>query len=152
KLKASYGVIGDENVGQYNPGLITYLISPIDCLPAIGAANVGNPDLRYGKAHMFQTDVESGLGSSLSGCIDYYIKNTRDLIFDRRVGPSIGYALIKVNNAKLRNSGLEFDLIGHLLRNSDYYLDLNINGEMSKNKITTMPIEPFTGSPKILDV
>src|SRR5690606_36721722 len=105
-LNASYGVIGDQNVGQYYPGLITYPISPLDGLPAIGAANVGNPDLTWEKANTFQTGVEFGLGSYLSGSIDYYFKNTSDLIFDRRVGPSLGYALIKVNDGKLRNSGL----------------------------------------------
>lgn len=152
KLKASYGVIGDQNVGQYYPGLITYPISPLDGRPAIGAANVGNPDLTWEKANMFQAGVEFNLGNYVSGSIDYYIKNTSDLIFDRRVGPSLGYALMKVNDGKLRNSGLEFDLTGHLLNHSDYYLDLNINGEMFTNKITTMPLEPSTGLPKIIDV
>src|SRR5690606_24851793 len=67
-------------------------------------------------------------------------------------GPSIGYALITVNDGRLLNQGLEFDLTGHILRNEDYYLDLNINGESFTNKITRMPIEPSTGQPKKIDV
>jgi hypothetical protein len=44
------------------------------------------------------------------------LKNTTDLIFDRRVGPSLGYAILKVNDGELLNSGIEFDVTAHLLK------------------------------------
>lgn len=152
KYKISYGVIGDQSVGQYYPGLITYPVSNLNDKPSIGSANVGNPDLSWETSRMFQMGLEFTLGKYITGVVDYYIKNTDNLIFDRRVGPSIGYALIKVNDGKLRNQGLEFDLTGHLLKSTNYYLDLNINGEVLKNKIVTMPIDPATGVSKLIDV
>jgi hypothetical protein len=48
-----------------------------------------------GKANQFQTGVEFGLGKYIDASVDYYSKNTTDLIFDRRVGPSLGYAILK---------------------------------------------------------
>jgi hypothetical protein len=44
----------------------------------------------HGKANQFQTGVEFGLGKYIDASVDYYSKNTTDLIFDRRVGPSLG--------------------------------------------------------------
>ena len=152
KYKLSYGVIGDQSVGSYYPGLITYPISNLNDKPSIGTPNVGNPDLSWETAKMFQTGVEFTMFNRINASVDYYIKNTDNLIFDRRVGPSIGYALLKVNDGKLRNQGLEFDITGNVYKNSNFYFDLNINGETFKNKIVQMPIDPATNQPKTIDV
>jgi hypothetical protein len=85
--------------------------------------------------------------------VDYYIKNTDNLFFERRVGPAEGIAIITVNDGQLRNTGLEFDVLAHLVKNegNGFNLDLGINGEMLKNRITKMPIDPANGLPKVLD-
>jgi hypothetical protein len=49
--------------------------------------------LTWEKANQFQTGVEFGLGKYIDASVDYYSKN-KDLIFDRRVGPSL-YAILK---------------------------------------------------------
>ncbi len=152
KYKLSYGVIGDQSVGSYYPGLITYPISNLNDKPSIGTPNVGNPDLSWETAKMFQTGVEFTMFNRINASVDYYIKNTDNLIFDRRVGPSIGYALLKVNDGKLRNQGLEFDITGNVYKNSNFYFDLNVNGETFKNKIVQMPIDPATNQPKTIDI
>jgi hypothetical protein len=43
----------------------------------------------HGKANQFQTGVEFGLGKYIDASV-IILKNTTDLIFDRRVGPSLG--------------------------------------------------------------
>jgi hypothetical protein len=101
---------------------------------------------------MFQTGVDFRLGTYLDGSVEYYIKNTDNLIFERRVGPSLGYALYQVNDGMLRNQGIEFDLTGHIFKKKNYFLDLGINGEHFTNKITAMPIDPVTGQQKPIDV
>ncbi|MBD0349638.1 MAG: SusC/RagA family TonB-linked outer membrane protein [Flavisolibacter sp.] len=152
KLKASYGILGDQAGVGYYPGYDRYDINNLNNNPSFSFVSKGNPDLTWETSKMFQTGVEFRLGNYLTGSVDYYIKNTDNLIFERRVGPSIGYALIQVNDGKLRNTGVEFDLTAHLLKTKNYYLDLGVNGEHFKNKITAMPIDPSTGKQKIIDV
>ncbi|WP_160067336.1 SusC/RagA family TonB-linked outer membrane protein [Sphingobacterium bovisgrunnientis] len=152
KLKASYGVIGDQGGVGYYPGYDKFNIVNVNDKPAFSFDTKGNPDLTWETSKMFQTGVEFRLGNYLTGNVEYYLKNTSNLIFDRRIGPSIGFAMVRVNDGNLRNQGLEFDLTGHILKNSDYYLDLSIIGETFKNKITKMPIDPSTELPKILDI
>jgi TonB-linked SusC/RagA family outer membrane protein len=152
KYKISYGVTGEQAGVGFYPGYNTYDISNLNGGISISARDIGNEDLTWEKSKMFQTGIEFGLGKYLEGSLDYYMKNTDNLLFDRRVGPSVGYALITVNDGVLRNSGLEFNLTAHILKSSDYGLDITLNGDRLWNKLITMPIDPATGDPKLLDV
>ena len=150
KLKTSYGITGDQAGVGYYPGTDLYSIGIIAGTPTTAFDTRGNPDLTWETAKMFQAGLEFSLGKYLDGSFDYYNKLTDNLIFDRRVPPSLGYAIIKVNDGKLRNSGLEFDLTGHLIKNEDFYLDLRVNGEILNNKLLNNPIDPATGQEKII--
>jgi TonB-linked SusC/RagA family outer membrane protein len=151
KLKASYGITGDEaGVGFYS-GYDTFDINNLNDEISLSLRGNGNPDLTWETSKMFQVGTEFSLGRWLDGSVDYYIKNTTDQIFNRRVGPSQGIAIITVNDGDMRNTGLEFNLTGHLVQTADFNLDLNINGEVLTNEITRMPIDPSTGEERILD-
>jgi TonB-linked SusC/RagA family outer membrane protein len=151
KLKASYGIIGDQaGVGSFS-GLDTFSTSLVGGGISIAPLGNGNPDLTWETSKMFQAGVEFSLGSWLDGAVDFYDKRTDNLIFDRRVGPSQGIAIITVNDGVLANQGIEFDITGHLVNTKDFRLDLGVNGEIINNEIKTMPLEPSTGLPRILD-
>jgi TonB-linked SusC/RagA family outer membrane protein len=152
KLKASYGVLGDQEGLALYPGYSRIDINNLNNNPSFSPPIPGNPDLTWESSKMFQVGVDFKLGSYLTGTVEYYVKNTDNLIFERRIGISNGYALINVNDGMLRNQGIEFDLTGHVLRKKDFFLDIGVNGEHFTNKITQMPMDPSTGKPKVIDV
>lgn len=158
KVKTSYGITGEQGVQDangnlsYYPGKDTYSINNLNDQASLGDYYKGNPDLTWEKSNQFQAGVEFGLGKYLDVAVDYYSKNTKDLIFDRRVGPSLGYALIQVNDGQLLNRGLEFDVTAHVLKGDDYSIDFSVNGELPKNELLKMPIDPATGEQKIIDI
>lgn len=152
KLKASYGLVGEQAGVGFYPGYNTFNVSNLNDQISISPRDIGNPDLTWEVAKMFQTGVEFFLGNYFEGSIDYYVKNTDNLLFDSRVGPSVGYAIITVNDGMLRNSGLEFDFTSHLINKGNFKLDLTINGELLKNELTAMPIDPATGEQKLIDI
>lgn len=152
KVKASYGLTGEQDgVGSF-PGYDRFNINNLNDDRAFAFDVVGNPNLTWETSRMFQAGVEFKVKNFLTGSVEFYSKNTHDLLFDRRVGPSRGFALQKVNGGVLKNQGLEFDLTGHILRKKDYYIDLNINGETFTNKLTKMPLDLTTGKEKVLDI
>lgn len=152
KYKISYGITGEQaGVGLY-PAYNTFDVSNLNDEISISERHKGNPDLTWEKSKMFQTGLEFGFGQYLEGSVDYYIKNTDNLLFDRRVGPSVGYALITVNDGVLRNSGVEFNLTAHIIDENDYGLDFSLNGDRLWNELVTMPIDPATEKPKVLDI
>ena len=151
KFKGSYGLVGEQaGVGLY-PGYNTFDPANLNDEISLSPRDNGNPDLTWETSKMFQAGVEFTLGDVLEGGVDYYIKNTDNLLFDRRVPPSQGIAIITVNDGQLRNSGLEFSLTGHLIDTPDFKLDLSLNGEVLDNEITQMPIEPSENAPKYID-
>ncbi|MBW1657780.1 SusC/RagA family TonB-linked outer membrane protein [Flavobacterium quisquiliarum] len=158
KLKTSYGVTGEQGVTDsngnldYYPGVDKYSINNLNDDVSLAFLTKGNPDLTWEKSKQFQVGVEFSLGSYIDATIDYYSKNTSNLLFDRRVGPSLGYAIMKVNDGQLLNSGLEFDVTAHLLKGKNYFVDFNVNGELPKNEMLKMPIDPATGQEKIIDI
>jgi TonB-linked SusC/RagA family outer membrane protein len=152
KFKVSYGITGDEAGVGYYSGYDTFSINNLNNQISLSTLGNGNPNLTWETSKMFQVGTEFGLGKWLDGSLDYYIKNTEDQIFSRRVGPSQGIAIITVNDGDLRNAGLEFNLTGHLVQTQDFNLDLSINGEILENEITKMPLDPSTGEERILDV
>ncbi|MBF04349.1 MAG: SusC/RagA family TonB-linked outer membrane protein [Flavobacterium sp.] len=154
KLKGSYGIIGDQEGSGLWPGYDTFDVGNLNDDYSVSIRDNGNPDLTWETSKIFQVGLETTLYNFLDINVDYYIKNTDNLIFQRRTAPSTGIAIITVNDGQLRNSGLEFDVLAHLIKPKnpgDFTLDFGINGEVLTNKITEMPIDPATGAPKILD-
>ncbi|NCI48622.1 SusC/RagA family TonB-linked outer membrane protein [Sediminibacterium roseum] len=152
KLKASYGVLGDQaGFGSYS-GYNQIQVSNLNDLPSFAPQVVQNPNLTWETSRMAQVGAEFRLGTFLEGSVDYYVKNTNNMLFNRSIGISNGYASLPVNDANLRNSGIEFELTGHVIKRKDFWLDLNVNGEHFKNQLTEMPLDPSTGGPKYLDV
>jgi hypothetical protein len=49
-----------------------------------------------------------------------------------------------VNDGELLNSGIEFDVTAHI-KGDDYFIDFTVNGELPKNELLKMPIDPTTG-------
>ncbi|PQJ79210.1 SusC/RagA family TonB-linked outer membrane protein [Polaribacter porphyrae] len=152
KVKASYGLIGDQAGVDLFSGQNTYSINNLGGEIALGVNAIQDPNLTWETSKILQFGTEFTLfNNTIDGAIDYYIKDTEDLIFDRRIGPSIGDALIRTNDGVLRNSGLEFDITAHLIKKENFSFDFSINGAFLDNELITMPIEPATGLPKILD-
>ncbi|MGB1041963.1 MAG: SusC/RagA family TonB-linked outer membrane protein [Tenacibaculum sp.] len=151
KFKTSYGLTGDQSGVGFYPSYDLYNIINLNDQVGLEPASFANPNLTWEVSKMFQTGFEFTLGKYLDGSIEYFIKDTENLIFDRRVGPSQGIATVKVNDGELRNTGLEFDLTGHLVNNEDFKLDLTVNGAFLNNEITQMPFDPASGERKIID-
>ena len=151
KVKASYGIIGNSGgVGLY-PGYNLYSVNNLNDNISLAFATKGNPDLTWESSNQFNVGVEFELGGFVEGSIEAYSKNTTDMFFDRRVGPSVGYALIKVNDGELVNAGLEFDLDFSVVKNENFSFNIAINGESFRNELLAMPIDPATGEQQKLD-
>eukprot|EP01029_Cantina_marsupialis_P003888 TRINITY_DN138_c1_g2_i1.p1 TRINITY_DN138_c1_g2~~TRINITY_DN138_c1_g2_i1.p1 ORF type:complete len:1067 (-),score=215.79 TRINITY_DN138_c1_g2_i1:11351-14551(-) len=153
KLKASYGILGDQAGVDIYSGRNTYTIENLNGEISLGVTASKNENLTWETSKIFQTGVEFTLfNNKLDVLLDYYVKNTEDLIFDRRIGPSSGDALLTVNDGVLRNSGLEFDITAHIIKKRDFKLDFSVNGEFLTSELKKMPIDPSTGKQKILDI
>ncbi|QIL75660.1 SusC/RagA family TonB-linked outer membrane protein [Hymenobacter sp. HDW8] len=143
KLRASYGLTGNAEIGNFlSRGLFTAL--PYADQAGIRPSTVvGNPDLSWESTAQTDIGLEFGfLDNRISGEIDVYQKNTDDLLLGRQLLYVNGYSTVTENVGKLENRGLEISLN---TRNFDkeFKWNTNFNISFNRNEITelTAPIQ-----------
>jgi len=153
KLKASYGIQGDQAGVSFYSGQNGYDIDNLDGNISLIVRARENAALTWEASKMYQVGTEFSLfDNKIDGSFDYYIKDTEDLIFSVRVPISTGDAIDTTNDGSIVNRGFEFDLTGHIINKENFKLDLSVNGEMLDNEITKMPFDAPEGRDKIIDV
>jgi len=152
KLKASYGVLGDQGNAAF-AGQLGFNIENLLGQPSLAPRAVVDPNITWENSEQLQVGVEIELfDGAIEADLDYYTKTTNNLYVNKRLPPSTGDAIILTNDGSLANRGFEFNVTGNIIRNKDFNLSLNVNGEMFNNEITRMPIENATGEPKVVNI
>jgi TonB-linked SusC/RagA family outer membrane protein len=142
KLRASWGITGNNNVGNF-PYQIGYGV-PLDASYSWGnqlnygsiPISMGNPDLKWERTN--QTDLGLDLEffrSRLKFTVDVYRKNTSDLLLNANLPGNTGYSRQFKNIGKVRNEGLEFDLSGTIVNAKDFRWTSGVNISFNRNKV-----------------
>ena len=144
KLKASYGSQGNDNIGNYRYVTI-YEIVNSSGRPAAVPAALGNKDITWEKNGNFNAGADFSLfGNRLSGSVEYFYRQTSDMLFSFPLPPSNGYTSYYANVGNMRNQGVEMELNAIVLQTKDFRWDVNLNLTHYKNKITKLPEERKT--------
>ncbi|MCR8559791.1 TonB-dependent receptor [Mucilaginibacter sp. BJC16-A38] len=120
KLRSSYGILGNQNVGnfQYETTYFNYTAAYGFNNQLVGGAGTfqSNPDLTWESAATFNLGVDFSLfNGKLSGSFDYFNKVTRNILQTPQDVPSIfGAGLADANVAKVRDAGWEAALTYNL--------------------------------------
>ena len=141
KVRASYGETGNDQTSSYYPTQTLYGLGYTNGTEA-GAyfTDISNPDLKW------ETQVSSDLGveftlfhQKLSGSIEYFKKDSKDLLFDVAQPFSQGISSIVQNIGKVSNSGVEINLDWNAFSNRDWKVSIGANATMIKNTLKTLP-------------
>ena len=140
KLKASYGTQGNDNIGYTKVYEDLYRIDRVDGQAALTKVFRAAPEVTWEKSNNFNVGFESKFFDILSLNVEYFIKDTKDMIYRRPLASSQGSPSFQlVNDIDMRNSGVEFELNLNLLRKKNVTWDFNLNGTHYKNKILRLP-------------
>lgn len=120
KLRASYGVTGNQEIGNYQSlaRLVTNLLYIFDNQLVTGArqTSLANRALTWEKSHQWDVGADLAFwGNRLRLVVDYYKKDTRDLLFTINLPAYSGYSSALYNTGKLENRGVEVELGTDLL-------------------------------------
>lgn len=114
KLRLGYGVTANSSVDPYQTkGLLSKKYYNYGTDYVIGYAPGSLPDktLTWETTGQWNLGIDFGFfGGRLSGTIDAYIQNTKDLLLDRQLPVVSGYSNVLTNIGKTRNKGLEVGL------------------------------------------
>lgn len=150
KLKASYGVQGNDNLypganyaRQYYPYSDNYTHSYNEDTGEYSTtlAYKGNPELTWESSHSFNAGVDFGFLSGLvSGSIEFFSRKTVDLLYSKDVplssGNPTGY--YPVNVGSIVNNGVELNLDGIIMNRTDLLWTWNLNLSHYRNRIVSL--------------
>ncbi|AXT19564.1 SusC/RagA family TonB-linked outer membrane protein [Flavobacteriaceae bacterium AU392] len=141
KLRASYGQLGNDNLGFF-PALDTFDLGLNDGPnPGILLASAGgNPDLTWETNIQTDIAIEFGLfNNRINGTFEYYNRESEDLLFNVPQARENGVDTAPANIGSLFNRGFEFDLNFEAIKTQDFSWNVNVNGTTLKNEITELP-------------
>ena len=134
KLRASYGLTGNAGIGNFDyKGL--YGIGSYAGTSSLFPSSIANPALTWEKTAQLDIGFDFGFyNDRISGELDYYIKNTTDLLLDVPVPATTGYAVQTQNVGSLENKGYEI-VINTQNFVGDFSWSTSFNFSVNKNKI-----------------
>ena len=149
KLRASYGVSGNQNIVGTSifdgPNLQFDLYGAptgYGAQPSYGITTLGNSDLRWEDITQANIGVDFEMFESrLRGSADVYQKTTTDLYQPLRISAINAITQISANLGELENKGVEFQATYDVIRDrqKDLLVSVNFNGAYNENKITEIP-------------
>lgn len=143
KLRAAYGSVGNRNgIGRYDYlGTVGFDAYPgTTGSSATIPSNVANPDLKWETTTTGNIGLEFNMfNKRLRGVADYFVRDTKDLLFTIPTSWESGAGGIKGNLGKIRNSGLEISLQGEVLRSQDFTWTLGGNVIFLDTEIRELP-------------
>ena len=148
KLRASYGEVGNDDLGDFFLSQPRYSLTSNAGNPAILWSDIGNALLQWETIQSFDVALEFTLFNNfLDGSIEYYKRNSSDLLYDLPIALSNGLNSFPSNIGDMFNSGIELGLTANLISRKDLKWALSLTASTFKNEITSLP-DPFINGSK----
>ena len=148
KVRASYGEVGNDDLGDSYLAQPRFTITSNAANPAILFTDIGNRDLVWETIESFDVALEFGLFNNfLEGSVEYYRRNSSDLLYNLPIALSNGLNQVPVNLGDMYNSGLEMALTANLVNTAEFDWNLTLQASTFKNEITFLP-DPFINGSK----
>ncbi|AWW28844.1 TonB-dependent receptor [Echinicola strongylocentroti] len=143
KFRASWGRTGNQEIGNYR-SISTFGNGPVvvyndQQYTTTQPARIANPDLRWETTEQINFGLDYGLWDDrLYGSLDWYVKNTSDMLLSLPIPRSSGFTSQLTNIGGIQNSGWEFGLTSRNITNPKFSWLTNIALTTVKNKVTDL--------------
>ena len=135
KLRASYGVNGNNNISPYRAYGV-YSTVQYNNVNGMLPSRPDNPKLSWEKNKTWNVGLDFGfLDDRISGSIDFYNRLTTAMLLSKSVPYTTGFGSNFMNVGSLRNRGVEFSLDATILRKSDWIWTAGFNIAWNRSKV-----------------
>ena len=148
KLRASVGATGNQAIGTYGTlGLLTlanYTYGMETLYPGFWLNTYASPDLTWEKTYSFDVGVDATLlDQRLSLTIDWYRKNTKDLLFQKSIPMFYGGGSYWDNVGEMYSTGVELSATAYPVRTKDFEWQTILTASSLKTEVTNLGGEEF---------
>ena len=137
QFRASVGSTGNASIGDYDWWALTGS-TQYNGVSGWYVDNPGNTKLGWEKTVQTNFGVNATLFKRLRADINYYVRNTSNMLMDIPVQLTTGYSSNTENIGSMRNSGVELTLSGDVVSTRDLLVTLYANYAYNTNKITKL--------------
>lgn len=143
-LRATYGISGNAS-NEYSP--YAQAVNRIDTdgrkiFDYLELTDPANDKLKWEETATMNIGVDFSLWNNrFGGSIEYYSRNSRDLLGERPLDPTNGFAYATINYASMSNNGVDLTFTGTILKTTDWSWDARLLFSYNKNLITEVANE-----------
>lgn len=141
KLRGGWGVTGNNRIGDFTAySLLDYndisgYVFNNKYNLGVYHANLASKDLKWETTSQINIGLDLGfIDNRITATVDYYKKNTTDLLLNADMALSTGYASVTQNVGEVENKGLEFTLNTVNVNARDFKWSSSFNISFNKNK------------------
>ena len=151
KIRVAWGQNGNSAISNNYAAFSTYAYdlgngaydlngTNTNVVSGIKVATTGNPDLKWETTTQTNLGIDAYLfGGAVSLGLDYYWKNTKDMITIPPVLSVAGENAAKyMNTGEMKNHGFELNLGYHSPQYGDFSWDASLNASMYRNKLVKL--------------
>jgi iron complex outermembrane receptor protein len=143
KLRLSYGITGNQDIGNYRSLVIlgpgANAVIGDEVRTGVASTQLANPDLKWEETTQTNLGIDFGLlENKISGSIDLYTKTTDDLLIEYSV-PQPAVVSTAIDNAgKVKNEGIEIMLNSINIASGDWFWRTSLNFTSNKNEVVSL--------------
>lgn len=142
KVRASYGVNGNNNIGRYKAyGL--YATSPYNGITGMLPSTSANPKLSWEKNKTWNVGVDFAFFDRFNGSVDFYKRNTEDMLLNKQIPQTSGFSSNLMNIGAIENKGVEIMLEGDIMRTQDITWTAGFNISFNRSKVIDLADSEF---------
>lgn len=136
KVRASWGIIGNESIGNYD---YVYSYTPntiYDGVAGVTPARIGKDNLKWEETRQLNLGLDLNFWNSrLTITADYYDKYTDGLLANYQLPAESGFSSMKTNVGEMSNRGFEIAIAGDIVRTKDWTWNVAFNISRNINRI-----------------
>ena len=137
KLRASYGLSGNFNIGNYDQyglyGTVEY-----DAKKGLAPSQPANPDLGWENNKEYNLGLDFAFLDRFSGSFDIYSRKTLDMLLQYPLSRTSGFSSVQTNIGSVKNSGVEFLIDANIINNKDFQWNVGFNFAHNNSKILNL--------------
>jgi TonB-dependent starch-binding outer membrane protein SusC len=138
KARMSYGVTGDQEIGDF-AHTNQYGTSVYNGTATVIPTVLANPNLTWQRNKIFNAGLDFELKRGrIAGAIEAFVSNKSGLLFQSRIPSTTGFASTPSNAGTVRNMGLELTLNSTLVNRGRFRWNIASNLSFIKNQYTSL--------------
>ncbi|WP_188559917.1 SusC/RagA family TonB-linked outer membrane protein [Hymenobacter glacieicola] len=143
RLRGGYGVVGNFEIGNFASrnlyGVGAGNLANYNAVAGIAPTQLGVRDLGWEQTQEINVGMDLGLlDSRINFTVNAFNRKSNDLLLNRQLPLTSGFANITQNIGDMRNRGLEFELTTQNVRSKDFTWTTSFNTSIIRNQVTRL--------------